>query len=390
MEKCVSFMKKIWWKIALPVVALGVGIGGMKAITASADKDEEKEIVDTRPTVKVEAVVATDYPVMISSFGEVQPLESTLLAAQVSGEVVEWHPNFVPGGLVKRGDILFTIEKDAYEAALLQAEADLSIAQASLIEEQARADVAKQEAKNLPKRKVTDLYLRKPQVISAKAAVKSAEARLRIARRDLANCEITAPYDALVLYRNVGVGQYVNQGATVAQINNIESAEVTFPIAGFDSAFLPRELAGEKATIIGKGIRTIEREGTISRDLGVIDETTRMSQLVVRINDPYSLQSDQPELKFGSYVEVQFVGRTLQKAFKLPQDLVTNRTVWVLDKDDKMIPKQVDILRESEEFFLVGNGLTENDRLVMTLPEYPQEGMAVKIAEDNNELVAQQ
>lgn len=383
-------MKKIWLKVLVPVVVLGAGFGGMQVITATAEKEEEKEVVDTRPTVKVESLLATDYPVMISSFGEVKPLESTMLASQVSGEVVEWNPNFVPGGLVKRGDILFTIEKDTYEAALLQAEADLSIAQASLIEEQARADVAKQEAKNLPKTKVTDLYLRKPQVISAKAAVKSAEARLRIAKRDLANCEIKAPYDALVLYRNVGVGQFVNQGATVAEINNIESAEVTFPIAGFDSTFLPKDLAGEQATVIGKGIRTIQREGKIARDLGVIDQTTRMSQLVVRIEDPYSLESDQPEMKFGSYVEVQFVGRTLRQTFKLPQDLVTNRTVWVLDSEDKMVPRQVEILRESEEFFLIGSGLNENDRLVMTLPEYPQEGMAVKISQDENALVAQQ
>lgn len=383
-------MSKIWLKIALPLVVLGVGVGGMMAINASADKEEVKEVVDTRPTVKVEPLVSSDYDVMISSFGEVQPLESTMLAPQVSGEVVHWHPNFVPGGVLKRGDVLFTIEKDSYEAALLQAEADLSIAQASLIEEQARADVAQQEAKNLPKQKVTDLYLRKPQVISAKAAVKSAEARLRIARRDLANCEIKAPYDALVLSRSIGVGQFVNQGVTVAEINSIETAEVTFPIAGFDNAFLPLDMAGGKATIVSKGIRTFEREGEISRDLGVIDSTTRMSQLVVRIEDPYSLKSDQPELKFGSYVEVKFVGKTLQKAYKLPQDLVTNRVVWILDNEDKMVPKTVEILRESGEYFLIGSGLSDNDRIVMTLPEYPQEGMLVKIAEEDNELVAQQ
>ena len=64
----------------------------------------------------------------------------------MSGEVDSLHPNFVAGGLVKRGDVLFTIEKDAYEAALWQAESELSRAQAALIEEQARSDVAKREA----------------------------------------------------------------------------------------------------------------------------------------------------------------------------------------------------------------------------------------------------
>lgn len=383
-------MNKIWIKITIPLVILGIGFAGMKAINATAEEEEEKEVVDTRPTVKVEAAEASDYHALISSFGEVKPLESTLLAAQVSGEVVSWHPDFVPGGLIKRGDVLFSIEKDSYEAAVLQAEAELSISQASLIEEQARANVAKEEAKNLPAKKVTDLYLRKPQVISARASVKSAEARLRIARRDLENCEIKAPYDALVIYRNVGVGQFVNQGASIAEINNIETAEIVIPIAGFDNAFLPSVLAGETASVVSKGIRSFERVGTIARDLGVIDQTTRMSQLVVRVEDPYSLKTDQPQLKFGSYVEVNFTGKTLLQAYKVPQELVTNRIVWVMDSENKLLPKSVEILREEGAYFLIGSGLEQDDKLVLTMPEYPQKGMLVKIADTSEELVAQQ
>eukprot|EP00581_Thalassiosira_minuscula_P037650 CAMPEP_0184456798 /NCGR_PEP_ID=MMETSP0740-20130409/28016_1 /TAXON_ID=385413 /ORGANISM="Thalassiosira miniscula, Strain CCMP1093" /LENGTH=51 /DNA_ID=CAMNT_0026829027 /DNA_START=18 /DNA_END=169 /DNA_ORIENTATION=+ len=49
-----------------------------------------------------------------------------MLSAQVSGEVVSWNPKFVAGGLVKRGEVLFSVEKDTYEAALWQAEAELS------------------------------------------------------------------------------------------------------------------------------------------------------------------------------------------------------------------------------------------------------------------------
>lgn len=63
--------------------------------------------------------------------------------------MISWHPNFVTGGIVKRGEVLFTIESDNYEAAVLQAEAGLASARASLIEEQAKAEVAKRQAKNL-------------------------------------------------------------------------------------------------------------------------------------------------------------------------------------------------------------------------------------------------
>jgi multidrug efflux system membrane fusion protein len=374
-------MKKTWTKFALPIVVLIIGFGAMQAITASAEKDENKEAVDTRPTVKVENIQSADYPVLITSFGEVNPLESTLISSQVAGEVTGWNENFVAGGLVLRGEILFSIEKDTYEAALLQAEANLSSAQALLIEEQARANVAKQEAKNLPNNKVSDLYLRIPQVLSAEAAVKSAQARLKIAQRDLANCEIKAPYDALVINRNVGVGQYVNQGAQVAVLNNVEKAEIIFPIAGFDNAFLPLSVAGTPVTIVTKGFDAISREGVIARDLGVIDQATRMSQLVVRIDDPYGIKNGLVALKYGSYVEVQFIGRTLQQVYRLPQELVTNRTVWIVDEDNKLEPRKVDIIREEGAYFLIGDGLNNNDKIVITLPEYPQKGMEVKMAQ---------
>lgn len=379
-------MKKKWLRGLFPVLILVIGFGGMKAIEASGEVDEEKEPVDTRPTVKTETAIAEDYQVRITSSGEVKPLESTLIAAQVSGEVISWHPNFVPGGLVLRGDILFTIEADAYEAALLQAEADLSLAQANLIEEKARAEVAEREAKGS---KVSDLYLRKPQMLSAQASVKSAQARIKIAQRDLENCAIKAPYDALVVKRDLGVGQYVNQGAQVGELYNIESAEVTFPIAGFDREFLPSDITQQIAKISTKGYNAIEREGLVVRDLGVIDQNTRMSQLVVRIQDPYSLKSSLAPLKFGHFVEVSFAGKTLNQVYRLPQELVNNRIIWLLDDEQQMQPQKVEILREEGAYFLISDGLQNQDTLVTTLPEYPQKGMKVKIAKPKEDLVVQ-
>lgn len=374
-------MKKKWKKIIAPVAVLLIGIGGMKAIGATGGSDEETDAVDTRPTVSVEAVSAQDYQVVITSFGEVEALEATQLAAQVSGEVMSWHPNFVPGGLIKRGEVLFSIEKDSYEAALWQAEAELSRAKAALIEEQARADVAKEEAKRLDKTKVTDLYLRKPQLLSAEAAVKSAKAGLKIAKRDLDNTEVKAPYDALVISRNFGVGQFVSMGSQVAVLNNIEYAEVTFPVAGFDTAFLPESVEGLRAQVVSRGITTTTRDGVISRDVGVVDSSTRMAQLVVRISDPYGLKTDAPELKFGSYAEVSFVGKTLENVYRLPQELVTNQVVWVVDEEQKLEPRTVAVLREEGEFFLISDGLSNDDKLVTTIPEYPQKGMEVRVSD---------
>ncbi|KJY97349.1 efflux RND transporter periplasmic adaptor subunit [Pseudoalteromonas ruthenica] len=365
------------------LVALGVvlvtGLAGA-AVMVSAKKPDETKQVDTRPVVEVEQLAANDHQVLLSTYGEVQPLESTQLAAQVTGEVVSWNERFVAGGIVERGELLFTIEKDNYEAAVLQAEAELARAQAALIEEQAQQDVAKDEAARTPGVKRSALFLREPQVLSAKAAVKSAEAALKRAQRDLDNCEVRAPYDALVISRNVGQGQFVSVGSQVAELNNIETAEVIVPVAGFDSAFLPQRVAGTPATIIREGLNGFTRSAVIDRDLGVVDSATRMSNLVVRVNDPYAMHGQLPKLKFGSYVQVQFAGQTLKEIFRLPQELVNNQTVWVVNKDNLLQPRQVKVVREEDEFFLISGGLDADDRVVITLPEYPQEGMEVRIA----------
>ena len=85
----------------------------------------------------------------------------------------------------------------------------------------------------------------------------------------------------------------------------------------------------------------------------MVDSLTRMGQLVVRVNDPYSINSAAPQLKFGSYAEVSFIGKTLENVYRLPQELVTNQTVWVVDNEQKLEPRTVAVLREEGEFFLI-------------------------------------
>ncbi|ASI93070.1 efflux RND transporter periplasmic adaptor subunit [Vibrio mediterranei] len=382
------FKRSIKW--ILPFAILGVAAGGFMLVEQTAPEIEDQKQVDTVPRVKTQILKAENHQVQISSFGEVVPLERTALSTQVSGEVTSWHPNFVAGGVVKRGEILFTIEKDNYQAAVLQAQAQLAQAQAALIEERAKAKVAERQAKKIKDTQVSDLYLRIPQVLSAEASVKSAQAALSRANRDLANCEVEAPYDALVVSRSIGVGQYITSGAQVAELNNIESAEVMVPIAGFDAPFLPDNIVGVKADVISKGRTNSVRDGVIMRDLGVVDSATRMANLVIRIKDPYALTTDAKPLPFGSYVEVVFNGKQIPNLFKVPQELVTDERVWVVDQEDKLVPKSVHVLREEQANFFIDSGVKTGDELVLTVPEFPQIGMSVIRSNSNSEILVNQ
>lgn len=369
--------KSVRWLV--PVALLGSSYLGYQAIAAHGPVVEEKKVESKQPTVEVAGLFPTNHRVLITSHGELVPFEVTRLSAQVSGEVTSWHANFVSGGIVKRGEVLFTIESDNYEAAVLQAEAGLASAQATLIEERAKAKVAEKQASKLSDKQVSDLYLRKPQLLSAEAQVKSAQAALKRAKRDLQNCKVIAPYDALVVSRNLGVGQFISAGSEVAVLNNIEAGEIHLPIAGFDSAFLPEKLSDLNALVTLDGIQKTQREGKVVRDQGLIDSATRMTNVVVRISDPYGINSKQPAIKFGSYVEVNFAGKELKHIYRLPQELVNNRTVWVVNENNELQPRTVNVLRAEGEFMLIAEGIEQSDQLVLTVPEYPQKGMTVKL-----------
>lgn len=370
----------------LGIIVLAFGVN--HAIQATANDVEEKAPEDTRPLVSVQTLSPINHDVLISSFGEMQPLEQTIIATQVSGEVINWNPQFVQGGVVKRGEILFTIEADAYEAAVLQAEAQVSLAQATLTEELARQQVAKRESKSLPQVQISDLYLRKPQVLSAQAQLKSAEASLRIAKRNLEKTQIRAPYDALVMSRSIGSGQYLNAGSQVATLSNIESAEVIIPIAGFDRPFLQENMNGSEAIVTTKERASVQRAGFVARDLGVLDESTRMMHLVIRIEDPYGLESGAPAIKFGSYVEVQVNGKQLKGVYKVPQSLVNNRKIWLLDENEQLKARKVEVIREEGSFFFISEGIQAEELMVKDLPEYPQNGMQVRVKTPDQALLS--
>jgi len=375
-------------KYTLPVVVIILSVISFNIITASEQETIEYVQIDSRPIVNVEEALPTDHQVIIKSYGEVTPLESTLLSSEVSGKIIYWNPKFVAGGLVKNSEILFSIEKDNYEAGVIESEAKLLKAQATLAEELANAKVAEQEANRSPHLKHSDLYLRKPQLLSARADVKSAKALLRRARKELKNCDVKSPYAALVISKKIGLGQYVSAGDEVGVLNNIEFAEVLIPIAGFESNFLPEHLESHNAVVTRKGEQLNQRSATISRGIGLVDSETRMSSLAVLISDPYSLHSTLQPLKFGSYVEVRLKGKILKQVYRLPQRLINNSVVWVVDENNELVSKKVNVIKEDGEFFIIKNGLNQKDKVVVTLPDYPRENMEVKVL--STELISPQ
>lgn len=382
-------MKRTIIKVLAPIAILVAGAliaGGM--VSATADDGEAKPDTPPAPLVTVAKVTPERFQVNIAAWGELRPKEQTQLSSFVSGEIIDIHDNFLQGGLVQKGEVLVVIDESDYRAALIEAKSNLAAAQANLEQELAQAEVAKEEWATVSQDKVTALALRKPQVLSARSQLQAAEAALTRAKRNLERCKVRAPYDALVVSRNIGLGQVINQGNSIGEVYNVESAEVMLPIAGFDMPFLPHNIETLTASLsivdqTGVSLNlgdNVQRDVRIDRDLGIVDSRTRMSNLVAVLDDPYGLRTPVTQIKFGSYVKVTVPGRMLENVVTVSQDAVTNRKVWLVDSENKLVERTVTILRQEGEQVLISEGLVPGELVVTSAPDFPQNGMLVEVA----------
>jgi len=361
-------------RVLLPFLILAGGGILTSVIFASGHKlDSNIEKMKTRPLVSVTEVKSVDHQVLLSAWGELKPREITKLSLQVSGRVNHLHDNFIEGGIIKKGEVIFTIENDDYLTQIIESEASLASARSKLAQELAEANVAKSQWRN-NKEQATLLSLREPQLLHARASVKSAQAKLSQSQRNLSRTAFKSPYDALVIIRDLGLGQLANQGAIVGEIYNIEHADVILAIPQFEYDFLPKKVNGIDATVEFNGHR---RSAYISRELGTVSSKTRMSHIVSTIEDPYAIHHDLENMQFGQFVNVKVPAKTIHGVFQINQDLVNDNHVWLLDQNDQLQKRPITTVRAQGKNLYI-SGLKNGDLLVTRPPSYPQVGMKVR------------
>jgi len=361
-----------------------VGLSSMKK------PPEEKKKVDNTPIVAVEAVTLSPMTLRVTSYGIVKPKYETELVAQVSGEVVELAEAFVRGGFVKKGQLLARIDPSDYEAALMDAQANLASSKAAFKTELAQGKVAETEWKLITDTSPTELSLRKPQLAQELARVKASQASVLRAKRNLERTEIRAPYDAMLESRKIGLGSFVSMGSPIGKLLGTAIAEVRLPVADNQLKFLASQGENAQVTLLGTFAGDkMQWQANIARGEGVIDKSSRMSYLVAQINDPYRLKTltdniqQKKPLRFGSYVNAQINGQSLASATLIPRHLVVEGKVPTLDNESKLHYVAVHIVRQEGANVVVSKGLLEGDQLIVSALDYPVDGMTLALLSDD-------
>jgi RND family efflux transporter MFP subunit len=382
-------MKK-FFKFMLPLILIVTSILLVVGLVAFQGTQQAERREDTQKAVLVDTIEAevTSLNFTVISQGTVRPRTETTLVSEVSGKIVSVSPSFVAGGFFRKGDVLLQIDPSDYETGLKRAEANLASMQARLADESARSQQALKDWENMGKTgQPSDLVLRKPQLADARANVSAAEADVQKARRDLERTRITVPYDGLVREKGVDIGQYVTPGTRLGITFAIDTAEIRLPLTHRDLDYLdlpseteaqteskpfpPVTLSAEHAG------ETHQWQARIIRTEGVVDEVSRVIYAVAQVIDPYGVlgQSDQGELKIGTFVNAEIQGLPAENVVVLPRYVLRpDNTVPVANADNELEILAVEVLRAEPKKVYLSKGIAGGTRVVTTTLDAPVPG----------------
>lgn len=341
--------------------------------------------------VEVALAERVDRPVVVEAFGEVRPAREVTLRSQVGGQVTAVHPDLVPGGRVQGGAKLVEIERRDYELALQKARGELARAEADLALEQGQQAVARREFELLGRNgseQERRLMLRQPQLQTAQGAVAAARAAVKSAELALERTALKAPFDALVLSREVVAGATVGASTDIASLAGTDAwwVEVALPVAALRWIELPQDgRPGSRVTLFDAAAWGADRHrvGRVVRLHGALEEQGRMARMLVEVDDPLALKpahAGQPRLLLGAFLRARIQGRAVEQAVALdPAWLRQGETVWVMNAEDKLETRPVQIAWRGADTVLVSGGLAAGERVVTTPINAAAEGMPLRV-----------
>ena len=380
------------FRFIIPVII--IGLCGWQAKRWIDTKPEARRFETPPATTFVDAtaVQPRNYRVVIESQGTVKARTESTLIPEVAGIVVKISPNFRAGGFFEAGELLLQIDQSDYETGLTVAQAAYTDAASNLEQEKALAEQALADWKRLGRsEEASALTLRKPQLARAEAAVKSAEARVKDAKRNLQRTKIAAPYAGRILNQSVDIGQYVSPGTVLANVYAVDYAEIRLPLSNDQQAFLkvperyrgdsaPAPTDGPAAKLFAEvGARRAEWQGKIVRAEGAVDINSRQQFVIAQVDDPYARRGEgQPPLKVGMYVEAEIQGSELEGVFVIPRSaLRPNDEVLIVGDENRLHRRQVEIQWRDEENVVVADGIEPGTVLCLTSLPFAAENALV-------------
>lgn len=367
------------------------------------------------PAVVVAKVVQKSVPIYMEFVARTDAVETIEIRARVEAFLSEQH--FQEGTLVKKDQLLFTLDKRQYEAQLRQARGQLAKARAELSFAQdkasvetakanleiAKANLAKAdndvnrlkplaEKQAVPKQDYdtaltsqqaarADVESRKAQLLTtevnqkaaiekAQGAVEQAEGDVALAELNLSYCTIRSPIAGLIGERKVAPGNLVGRGeATLLDtVSNVDPIRVYLAVSEADYLNYVA-LRKEAKRGVGEGLELTLANGKVFPHKGraviadrAVDEKTGTLSVIAEFPNPEGL------LRPNQFGRVRMAGRTFENALLVPQraviELQDAKAVYIVGPDNKVAMRTVDVVEPYENSFIVAGGVQAGDRVI--------------------------
>lgn len=381
-------------RIVLPIVIL-VGCLLVSSYLIRNPTTVEEAAVEIIPvSVRVAEVSLESVELVVGSQGKVQAAQTVSLSSAVAGPI-EWiSPSMESGGYIEAGGVLLRLQTSDFETALERSRANMQ----QTLAESEFADAELERLQELAERRLaSDSQLqdaqRRAEVNRARLA--DAEASFRQAELDLERTELRAPFNAVIQSRDVELGQYVNRAQSVAVLFGADEVEVRVPLAMRQLGFLdiplgqrgeiPEQYAPEVTLTGTYGGQEYQWQGKLVRIEASIDPNSNTVQTIIRVPQPsmgdqWAMQQHKAiPLPIGLYVEADIKGRTVDNIISLPRSVIRNNNqVLVVDAENKMYFREVEIFRLEEQQVLISGGILPGERICISPIQAVVDGMAVQ------------
>jgi len=281
--------------IIMLLIMAGVIGGVIKFQAFKAEMMAQFLAGNATPPATVTAMEAQegDWQPQWNAVGSLRANKAVSISSEVAGLVAK--VSFTSGQVVKRGDVLLTLDSNTAEAQL-QALKAAEVLAASILQ------------RDLQQYRVHAVSRAKLDADEADLAVKKAQVKEQ--RERIAQARITAPFDGVVGIRRIDEGQYIRPGDLITSLTDHSQLFVDFNLPQQVLAELER---GQPVRVHVNAFPEQDFAGHITAVNPNVDANSRNIQIEAQIDHP------EGQLLPGMFVQVAINHGTLQHAITLPQ-----------------------------------------------------------------------
>ncbi|HJV65970.1 MAG TPA: efflux RND transporter periplasmic adaptor subunit [Geomonas sp.] len=334
-------------------------------------KEKEKAAAAPPPTVIATEVVARDTPISLEYVAQTQSSHEVNIQARVSGFLDR--RTYIEGTIVKAGDVLFLMDKKPYQAQVDAAAAALDRQKAAMQTAKLNLERTRPltEKNALSKKDLDDAT---GAYESSAAAVEQAKANLVTAKLNLSYCTITSPVTGITGAAQQQDGAYLNVlNSKLTTVSVLSPIWVNFSLSENELKNLRDQVAQGKIRVPkdkNYDIEIVLVDGSIFPHKGKVtfmapsfDEKTGTFMMRASVQNPNGI------LRPNQYVRARVKGASRPNAIAIPQRAVQQGAkghfVWVVDKQNKVEPRPVEVGDQTGSDWFINEGLRNGERIVV-------------------------